>query len=75
MVKAKPELPKVEPFKTILSRNRAATAKLSMKDLENILAASLTGMAVDEFKAEVKKWLKTTKDPRWKRILRSSNYK
>ena len=38
-----------------------------MKDLEKILAATLTGMSVDEFNAEVKKWLETAKDPRWKR--------
>ena len=57
VVKAKPELAKVEPFKTVLSGDREAIAKLSMKDLEKILAATLTGMSVDEFNAEVKKWL------------------
>ena len=49
VVKAKPELAKVEPFKTVLSGNREAMAKLSMQDLEKILAATLTGMSVDEF--------------------------
>ena len=67
VVKAKPELAKIEPFKTVLSGNREAMAKLSMKDLEKILAATLTGMSVDEFNAEVKKWLEEAKDPRWKR--------
>ena len=43
VVKAKPELAKVEPFKTVLSGNREAMAKLSMQDLEKILAATLTG--------------------------------
>ena len=57
VVKAKPELAKVEPFKTVLSGNREAMAKLPMQDLEKILAATLTGMSVDEFNAEVKKWL------------------
>jgi hypothetical protein len=32
-----------------------------------ILAATLTGMPVEEFNAEVKKWIETAKDPRWKR--------
>ena len=41
VVKAKPELAKVEPFKTVLSGDREAIAKLSMKDLEEILAATL----------------------------------
>jgi hypothetical protein len=43
VVREKPELAKVEPFKTVLSGNREATAKFSMKDLEKILAATLTG--------------------------------
>jgi hypothetical protein len=67
VVAAKPELKDVKPFKTVLSGNRAAMAKLSMPDLEKIFAATLTGMSVDEFNAEVKKWLATAKDPRWKR--------
>jgi phosphoglycolate phosphatase-like HAD superfamily hydrolase len=67
LAKEKPELKEVEPFKTVLSGNREAMAKLSMKDLEKILAATLTGMTVEEFNAEVKKWLETAKDPRWKR--------
>ena len=32
-------------------------AKLTMPDLEKILAATLTGMTTVEFSAEVKKWL------------------
>jgi phosphoglycolate phosphatase-like HAD superfamily hydrolase len=67
VVKEKPELAKVEPFKTVLSGNREAIAKLSMDDLLKILAATLTGMSVGEFRGEVKKWLDTAKDPRWAR--------
>jgi phosphoglycolate phosphatase-like HAD superfamily hydrolase len=67
VVKAKPDLAKVEPFKTVLSGNREAMAKFKMPDLEMILAATLTGMSVDEFSAEAKKWLEAAKDPRWKR--------
>lgn len=63
----KPELKNVEPFKTVLSGNREAVARLSMKDLEEILAATLTGMSVDEFNAEATKWLETAKHPRWNR--------
>ena len=61
VVKAKPELAKVEPFKTVLSGDREAIARLSMDDLFKILAATLTGMSVDEFHAEVKQWLETAK--------------
>ena len=47
LVKAKPELEEVEPFKTVLSGDREAMAKLPMEDLEKILAATLTGMTVE----------------------------
>ena len=67
MVKAKPELAKVEPFKTVLSGNREAIAKLTMPDLEKILTATLTGMTVEEFGIQVKDWLATAKHPRFKR--------
>jgi phosphoglycolate phosphatase-like HAD superfamily hydrolase len=67
VVAKKPELKNVEPFKTVLSGDQAAIAKLSMPDLEKILAATLSGMTVDEFKGEVKKWIATAKDPRWHR--------
>jgi phosphoserine phosphatase len=67
VVKQKPELAKVEPFKTVLSYNRGAMAELTMKDLEKILAATLTGMSVDAFNTEVKKWLETAKNSRWRR--------
>jgi phosphoglycolate phosphatase-like HAD superfamily hydrolase len=67
VVKARPELRDREPFKTVLSGDQEAVARLPMKDLEEILAATLSGMTVEEFNAEVKKWLRTAKHPRWKR--------
>src|SRR6516162_7418287 len=67
VVKAKPDLANVEPFKTVLSGNREAMAKFKMPDLEMLVAATLTGMSVEEFSAEAKKLLDTAKDPRWKR--------
>src|SRR5262245_8527245 len=42
VVKARPALRDVEPFKTVLSGDRAAMAKLSRADLEKILVATLT---------------------------------
>ncbi len=74
VVKEKPELKEVEPFKTVLSDKRAAIAKLSIKDLEAILAATLTGMTVEEFSAEVKEWLATAKHPRWRRPYTDLTY-
>jgi phosphoserine phosphatase len=63
----KPELKNVEPFKTVMSGDRKAIARLSMNDLDKILAATLSGMSVDEFKAEVSTWLETAQDSRWRR--------
>jgi hypothetical protein len=57
VVAREPKLKRVEPFKTVLSGNREAIAKLSLKQLEEILAATLTGMTVDDFSAEVKAWI------------------
>jgi hypothetical protein len=74
LVAAKPELKNVEPFKTVLSRNREAIAKLSTDDLLKILAATLTGMSVDQFKTETKSWLNTAQDPRWKRPYTDLTY-
>jgi phosphoglycolate phosphatase-like HAD superfamily hydrolase len=74
VVKAKPELAKVEPFKTVLSGNREAIAKLPEADLFKLLAATLSGMSVETFNAEVKKWLAEAKHPRWKRPYTELTY-
>jgi hypothetical protein len=74
VVKAKPDLKNVEPFKTVLSGNREAMAKFTMPDLEMILAATLSGMSVDEFSAEARKWLEAAKEPRWKRPYTELTY-
>ena len=64
----------MEPFKTVLSGDREAIAKLSTDDLFKILAATLTGMDVDEFKAEAEKWLATAKNARWDRPYTDLTY-
>lgn len=69
-----PGMKNTEPFKTVLSGNERAIAKLTMPDLEKILAATLTGMSVDQFNAEVKAWLETAEHPRWKRRYTSLVY-
>lgn len=74
VVKAKPELANREPFKTVLSGNREAIGKLSLKDLEVIAIETLTGMSVDDFHAEVKQWLGKSRDPRWKRPFTDLTY-
>jgi phosphoglycolate phosphatase-like HAD superfamily hydrolase len=74
LVAAKPGLKEVEPFKTVLTGDREAIAKLPIADLEKILAATLSGMTVDAFKADVERWLSTAKDPRWKRPYTDLTY-
>ena len=77
LVKAKPELAKVAPFSTvleILKGDRAAIARLTLPDLEKLAAATLTGMPVDTFNAEAKKWLAEAKDPRWKKPYTELTY-
>ncbi|HLX70525.1 MAG TPA: HAD family hydrolase [Verrucomicrobiae bacterium] len=74
VVAAKPELKNVEPFKTVMSGDREAIAKLPMKDLEKIAAATLSGMTTEQFQAEVKKWLAEAKDPRWHRPYTELTY-
>ena len=74
LVKEKPELKKVEPFKTVLSGDREAIAKLPMAQLEKILAATLTGMSTEQFQAEVKQWIAEAKDPRWRKPYTELTY-
>ena len=67
LVAKKPELKGVEPFKTVLSGDHAAIAKLTTQDIEKIVGATMSGLTVEQFSAEVKKWLATAKNSRWKR--------
>jgi phosphoglycolate phosphatase-like HAD superfamily hydrolase len=67
LVKAKPGLADEEPFKTVLSGDRARIARLSMDDLIRIVGATLTGMDVEVFREQVVKWIASARDPRWKR--------
>jgi hypothetical protein len=74
VVKQKPALKDVEPFKTVLSGDEEAIAKLPWKDLEEILEATLTGMTTEEFKADVKAWLATARHHRWNRPYTELTY-
>jgi phosphoserine phosphatase len=62
-----PEWKTTEPFRTVLSGDKAAVAKLTTKDLEAIVMATHTGMTVDAFQRTVKDWMGSARDPRWKR--------
>src|SRR5882757_9373670 len=59
LVKAKPELAKVEPFKTVMSGDRAAIAKLPTDQLLKLCAAALSRMTIEQFRGEVRDWIVT----------------
>jgi phosphoglycolate phosphatase-like HAD superfamily hydrolase len=74
VVKANPHLATVEPFRTVLTGDRDALAKLTMDDLIKIVGATLTGMSTDEFAAQVKTWIETARDHRWDRLYTELTY-
>jgi len=74
IVKAKPELANQEPFKTVMSGDRATMAMLTEKDLAVLAVATLTGMPVEQFQAEVKAWMAKARDPRWKKPYNELTY-
>ncbi|MCM3879698.1 MAG: haloacid dehalogenase-like hydrolase [Vicinamibacterales bacterium] len=77
LVKAKPELAKVAPYSTVLELlkgDRAAMAKLTEADLFKLLAATSTGMPVETFQAEARKWIAEAKHPRLKKPYTELTY-
>lgn len=77
LVKAKPELAKVAPFNTVLELlhgDRSAMEKLTMDDLLKVLAATSTGISVEQFQGEAAKWIATAKHPRWRRPYTELTY-
>jgi len=77
LVKAKPELAKVAPYSTVLELlkgDRAAMEKLTEADLMKLLAVTSTGMPVDVFREEAKKWMAEAKHPRWKKPYTELTY-
>jgi phosphoglycolate phosphatase-like HAD superfamily hydrolase len=74
VVKAKPALKNVEPFKTVLTGNMQAISKLSDADLEKIAVVTLTGMTEADFKQQVKEWVSKAKDHRWNKLYIDLTY-
>ena len=58
----------------LLKGDREAMPKLPMDDLEKISPRRSTGMSVETFSAEAKKWLAAAKDPRWKQPYTELTY-
>jgi phosphoserine phosphatase len=63
-----PEWKTTSPFSSVLSGDKAAMAKFTMKDLEAILTATHTGMTPEAFQTVVKQWMATAKHPRFNKL-------
>ena len=67
VVKAQPALAGEEPFKTVLSGDRVAMAKLGEADIMKIVVASQAGLTIEAFQDVVKAWAATAKHPKFQR--------
>ncbi|SKA38219.1 haloacid dehalogenase-like hydrolase [Enhydrobacter aerosaccus] len=67
LVARKPELKDREPYKTILSGDRQAMARLPARDLDEIVVATMADLSVEEMEAETRKWIASARHPRWNR--------
>ncbi len=74
VVKARPELAHVEPFRTVLTGDFEKIGKLSLHDFEKIAVATLTGMDVETFQAEVKAWIAEARNRRWNKRFTELTY-
>ena len=70
LIKARPELASQQPYATVLQvlgGDAAAMGKLSTDDLKTILAATLSGMPVEQFDRQVSDWIDKAQDRRFHR--------
>ena len=68
VVRARPALANEEPFKTVLSGDRAAMSRLTEEDLVKIVGASQAGLTLEAFRDVVKGWAATAKHPKYQRL-------
>ena len=69
-----PDWKTTEPFKTVLSGDKAAMAKLTLADLEKIVFATHAGMTVEAFAAIAEEWTAKAKNPRWDHLYTQMVY-
>ena len=62
-----PEWRTVEPFRWVLADDRAALADMGEKGVLELIAATHTGLATEEFRQIVLDWLATARHPRFHR--------
>src|SRR5262249_28291106 len=62
-----PEWKTREPFKSVLTGDKEAIAKFTLKDIELIAMATHTGMSAEAFPPIVKAWFASAKHPHFDR--------
>lgn len=65
MAKDHPEWKDTQPFKAVLENDMKAVMASGHKGLGELLAASSSGMSVEDFAASVVEWTKTAREPRF----------
>src|SRR5262245_29406451 len=60
-----PEWKTKQPFQAVLSGDKHAMAKFTLKDIEVLVLATHTGMTTEAFQSIVKDWMATAKHPRF----------
>jgi hypothetical protein len=60
-----PEWKTTQPFQSVVTGDKAAIAKFTLKDLEAILAVTHSGMTVEVFQGLARDWAAKAKDPRF----------
>jgi phosphoserine phosphatase len=63
-----PQLKELEPFKTVLSGDNTAIAKLPLAELLKMITLTHSGMTVDAFEKIAHDWITTAQHPRFKRL-------
>jgi phosphoglycolate phosphatase-like HAD superfamily hydrolase len=62
-----PEWANIEPYKSIIAGDFGAIKGFEAKDIEELIAATHTGMTLNEFHETVNQWLKIAVHPRFKK--------
>src|ERR1700745_2311873 len=64
----------LERVPALVQQRPEPQAKAPLKEFGEILTATMSGMSVEDFQAEAKKWLQTAKHPRYRRPYTELTY-
>ena len=69
-----PEWKTKQPFKAVITGDKEAMAKFTLKDIEALVLATHTGMTAEAFQSIVKDWMATAKHPRFDKLYSQMVY-